>query len=78
MFTIEKGQTIDFRGPKIPSYIVEPRETAHKLADNLYAKTEVSVTKELSIKTKAPTRQTRKVLNLNKLKRIRNATHQEG
>lgn len=78
MFTIEKGQTVDFRGPKIPSYIAETKETAHKLADNLYAKIEVSVTKELPVGTKAPTKQTRKVLNLNKLKRIRNATHQEG
>jgi hypothetical protein len=78
MFTIEKGQTVDFRGPKIPSYIIETKETAHKLADNLYAKTEVSVTKELPDKTKVPTKQTGKVLNLNKLKRIRNATHQEG
>lgn len=86
MITIKKGQTIDFRSPKVPAYIKETKETAGELARELSFPKEACATGEEKIGSNAePERQKkegkalRPSLSLwNKIKKGRNAIHQEG
>lgn len=82
MITVKKGQTVDFRSPKVPSYIKETKEIAHELISSLEQEKETSVLKSTSLKkqAKTPARQRAEVRSpmlWNKIKKARNATHQE-
>jgi len=86
VITIKKGQTIDFRSPKVPAYIKKTKETAGELAKELSFSKEACAASEVRIKPSAePERQKkeRKALKpslilWNKIKKGRNAIHQEG
>ena len=84
MITVKKGQTVDFRGPKVPLYIKETKEAARELTKVLELEKEACAAKDtffkqrvkIQAKQKAET-QTPIILG-DKIKKLRNATHQEG
>jgi len=81
MITVKKGQTVDFRSPKVPSYIRETKEIAHELIRELEREKEASLLKNTSLRKQAKTLQqtaeARPPVLWNKIKKARNATHQE-
>lgn len=84
MITVKKGQTVDFRSPKVPSYIKETKEIARELIQGLelgkeaYAPEGASLKKHAKIDAKQTTETRPHIILWNKIKKVRNATHQEG
>jgi hypothetical protein len=82
MFTVKKGQTVDFRSPKVPSYLKETKAITRELIDHLEEEKGASLCKGTFLKkpVKVPAGQRAEVrhpLLWNKIKKARNATHQE-
>ena len=82
MITVKKGQTVDFRSPKVPSYIKETKEAAGELIRDLEREKEAYALKSASRKKTAKTAakrttETQPLMLWNKIKKVRNATHQE-
>ena len=84
MITVKKGQTVDFRGPKVPMYIKETKETARELTRGLELEKEACATKDSFFKQRVKIKTSQKretqlpIILGNKIKKLRNATHQEG
>ncbi|HBG16477.1 MAG TPA: hypothetical protein DDW93_06815 [Firmicutes bacterium] len=84
MITVKKGQTVDFRGSKVPLYIKETKEAARELARGLELEREACATKDSFLKQRVKIKTSQKretqipVILGNKIKKLRNATHQEG
>ena len=82
MITVKKGQTVDFRSPKTPSYIKETKEIAHELTRDLEREKETACLKKFFLKKQAKTLpqeavEVRFPMLWNKIRKARNATHQE-
>lgn len=90
MITMKKGQTVDFRSPKVPNYIKETKEAAGELAKELSSPKEACAVREDTIdrnsNLKLPKKDTKAIRSplvfwsilWNKIKKGRNAIHQEG
>ncbi len=82
MFTVKKGQTVDFRSPKVPSYLKETKAITRELINDLEQEKGASLFKGTLLKKPAKTpagqkAEVRHPLLWNKIKKARNATHQE-
>jgi len=92
LITIKKGQSVDFRGPKVPFYIKETKEAAGELAKNLGLTKKLDLSNEVcatgdpdlnnDADTKKQVKQEKEtaihLIWWNKIKKGRNAIHQEG
>jgi hypothetical protein len=90
MITMKKGQTVDFRSPKVPDYIRETKEAASELAKELSSPKEACAVREDTIDRnsdlKLPKKETKATRSSqifwsvlwNKIRKGRNAIHQEG
>jgi len=82
MIVVKKGQTVDFRSPKVPSYIKETKEVTRELIRDLEREKEAYALESASRKKPAKTAakratETQPLMLWNKIKKVRNATHQE-